>query len=250
MVEFGLPDSDLDLPRREREQRRRERDILLAALRLTVGEGFSGFSMDRLAEAIGYSRTALYNYFPCKEEVVIALAIEAARRRLELTSLVRSFEARPRERMVAAAEANVILYPEFFNIELVAYARTVRERTSPERRAELEDLVMLLYEVGIEIVREAVDCGDLRLPTSMTPERITFSLWIVLVGIFGATSTSEPLERLGIDDLIGLSRQTGRTLMDGFGWRPLPDEWDYRETMRRIYSELFTPVVIDRIKRF
>jgi hypothetical protein len=38
--------------------------------------------------------------------------------------------------------------------------------------------------------------------------------------------------------------------MDGFGWRPLSSEWDYRSTMRRIHEELFPPVLIDRIKRF
>jgi AcrR family transcriptional regulator len=238
------------LSRRERDQKRRENGILGAALRLILDEGFSTFSMDRLAEATGYSRAALYNYFPCKEEVVIALAIEAAKRRVELGRLVSMFDARPRERFVAINEACVILYPEFFNMEMVAYAGAFRDRTSRERQLELAQLDMMLYENAIEIVNDAVECGDLELPPSMAPGELVFTLWIVVVGMFGAKITAEPLERLGIHDLVASLRRTGRILMDGFGWRPLSGEWDYRETMRRIYSELFTPVVIDRIKRF
>jgi AcrR family transcriptional regulator len=206
--------------------------------------------MERLAEATGYSRAAIYNYFPCKEEVVIALAIEATRRRIELCRLGSAFDARPRERFAALAEACVILYPEFLSVEMLAYASAFRDRTSDARQLELAELDMVLYENAIEVVRDAIGCGDLELPSFMTPAELVFSLWMVVVGMFGATSTAEPLEQLGIHDLVSLVRRTGRTLMDGFGWRPLSNEWDYRATMRRIYRELFTPVLIDRLRRF
>jgi AcrR family transcriptional regulator len=243
-------DSDETLTRRERDQRRREQDILSGALRLILDEGFSTFSMERLAEAAGYSRAAIYYYFPCKEEVVIALAIEATRRRIELSRLVPGFDARPRERFVALGEASVVLYPDLFNMEMLAYTRAFRDRTSEERRRELGELEMAGYEIGAEVVRNAIECGDLELPEGMTPEEFVFGHWIMVAGILGAKGTMEPLAQLGIVDLNAPMRRFTRTMADGFGWRPLSDEWDYRATMRRIYTELFTPVVIDRIKRF
>jgi AcrR family transcriptional regulator len=240
---------DLDLPRQEREERRRISDILSAALGLIVEEGFGDFSMQRLAGASGYSRTALYAYFPCKEEVAIALAIESFRRRIQLYRMVPAFEGRPRERWVAMAEVSAILFPDLLNIELLAYTKAFRARTSEDRQRELHQLEMEGYGIAAEIVREAVECGDLGLPDGMTPEKFIFGNSMLVNGIFGAIATEGLIEELGVGDPIEAARWFGRHLLDGSGWRPLSHEWDYRKTMRRVYSELFTPVVIDRIKR-
>jgi AcrR family transcriptional regulator len=236
--------------RRELSVRQRTDNILSVALRLVLSEGFSSFSMERLAEATGYSRAALYKYFPCKEEVAMALAIESTKRRIELDHLVAGFVAKPRERFAALNEACVILHPELLNLELLAYTRAFRDRTSPERQKELNDLEVLLYQIGIDIVQSAIDGGDLELPSSVSPRELVFSLWILVVGMLGETTAADPIEQLGIGDRVALLRRTGSMLMDAYGWKPLTSEWDYRQTMRRIYAELFTPVVIDRIKRF
>jgi len=234
---------------RERNQRSRLAAILRLALPLVCEEGFGGFSMERLAEATGYSRTALYRYFPCKEEVVIALAIESFRRRIQLYRMVPSFEGRPRERWVAMAEVSAIFYPDFFNVELLSYTRSFRERTSKERQAEVHRLEMEGYGLAVEIIREATRCGDLVLEQGMTAERFMFGNSMLVNGIFGAQGTVGIVEELDAEDPVSAMRFFGRKLLDGCGWRPLSDEWDYRETVRRIYRELFTPVLIDRLKR-
>lgn len=234
---------------RERNERRKVQDILSIALRLVLEEGFSDFSMESLASAAGYSRTALYRYFPCKEEVVIALAIESFRRRIQLYRLVPSFDGRPRERWVAMAEVNAVFYPELFNVELLSYTRSFRERTSEERQAELHQLEMEGYRIAVGIVRDALALGDLVLPHGMTPERFLFGNSMLVNGIFGALGTVGIVDELGVEDLVLEMRFFGSRLLDGCRWRPLSDEWDYRTTVRRIYSELLTPVVIDRLKR-
>jgi hypothetical protein len=101
-------------------------------------------------------------------------------------------------------------------------------------------------------VRDAVACGDLELPAAMTPEEFLFGLAMQVNGIYSVRFVSGPelAKKMKVDDVAVTARHFGGRLLDGFGWRPLSDEWDYRETMRRIYGELFTPVVIDRIKRF
>jgi AcrR family transcriptional regulator len=235
--------------RRAREERRRTRDILEAALRLVVEEGFGVFSMQRLGEASGYSRTALYSYFPCKEEVVIALTIESFTRRVALYRMIPEFDARPRERMVAMGEVSAIFYPDLFNVELLAYTKSFRERTSERRQAELHALEMEGYRIGADIVRDAVDCGDLELPAAMAPEKFLFGHSMLNNGVFGAVGSVGLIDELGVGDPIEAMRWFGQRLLDGCGWRPLADEWNYRQTMRRIYGELFTPVMIERLKR-
>jgi AcrR family transcriptional regulator len=242
--------TDRGLSRHEREERRRVGDILAAALRLILEEGFGTFSMQRLGEACGYSRTALYSYFPCKEEVVIALAIESFTRRVELYRMIPGFNARPRERMVAMGEVSAIFYPDLFNVELLAYTKSFRERTSEARQAELHELEMEGYRIGADIVRDAVGCGDLELSAAMTAEKFLFGHSMLINGVFGAVGTVGLIDELGVGDPIEAMRWFGRRLLDGCGWRPLSDEWDYRQTMRRIYGEVFTPVMIDRLKHF
>jgi AcrR family transcriptional regulator len=248
---FDLEDEPV-LSRREREERQRIQNILSTALQLLLDRGFSEFSMQKLAVATDYSRAALYKYFPCKEEVVIALTIESLRRRVQLYRMIPTFDARPRERIVAMGEVSVILYPELFNIELLAFTNTFSERTTQARRRQVHDLEIVGYELGAEIVSDAVECGDLELPAGMTAGQLFFGHVMQLNGIFGVllASGAELAKTLGIEEPPRAARRFGGRLMDGFNWRPLSTEWDYRTTMRRIYEELFPPVVIDRIKRF
>ena len=93
-------ENESKLSRRERDERPRLRNILSVALRLVLDTGFSEFSMRQLAEATDYSRAALYKYFPCKEEVVIALAIESLHRRAQLYRMVPDFDESTLERVV------------------------------------------------------------------------------------------------------------------------------------------------------
>lgn len=249
-LEWNDPDAlDRQLARPERDERRRVRDILSAALDLVQGEGFGSFSMQRLAAASGYSRTALYSYFPCKEEVLATLAVESYRRRVHLYLMLPSFQARTRERMVAMGEVSAIFYPDLFNLELLAYARSFRARISEDRQRQLHELEIEGYRIGAGIVRDAVRCGDLALPDGMSPEFFVFGPSMLLNGVFGAVGTVGVVEDLGVDDLVASMRYFGRCLLDGCGWRPLSDEWDYRQTMARVYSELFPPVLVDRVKR-
>jgi AcrR family transcriptional regulator len=239
---------DASLPRRERERRRRIRDILAAAQRLVLSQGFGTFSMQRLAEETEYSPAALYKYFSSKEDVLTALALESHRRRAKLYRLVEGFDARPRERIVATGEAAAILYPEFFNIELLHFAECIRDRVSLEPRDQIREINRIAYEVSLGIVRDAVACGDLVLPAEITPEELVYTLSMFLAGTLGSLGLPVPAADLGVNDVVKVLRRSGSVILDGFGWRPLSSDWDYRKTMRRIYGELFPEVVIHQVR--
>ncbi|MEO1235180.1 MAG: helix-turn-helix domain-containing protein, partial [Planctomycetota bacterium] len=69
------------LTRKQREIADRERLILDHARRMLLDGGVASLSMDRLAEAIEYSKGTVYQHFSSKEDVVAALFIETCARR-------------------------------------------------------------------------------------------------------------------------------------------------------------------------
>jgi len=239
---------DASLPRRERERRRRARDILAAAQQLVLTEGFGTFSIQCLAEATDYSPGALYTYFKSKEDVLTALALESHRRRVALLQRIDGFDARPRERMVARGEAVAILYPEFFNIELLHFAECIRDRVSSGPRDEMRDLNWIEHGTSLGIVQDAVACGDLELPSAITPEEVVYTMYMLVAGVLGSLGVALSTADVGINDVVRVMRRSGSVMLDGYGWRPLSTEWDYRKTMRRIYGELFTEVVIHQVR--
>ena len=64
------------LERREREREEVRRKILTAARDLFATEGYDRITMRRIAEAIEYSATTIYNHFEDKDDLVHALCQE------------------------------------------------------------------------------------------------------------------------------------------------------------------------------
>ena len=62
--------------RKEREREEMRRKILDAARELFMTEGYERVTMRRIAEAIEYSATTIYNHFEDKDDLVLALCTE------------------------------------------------------------------------------------------------------------------------------------------------------------------------------
>src|SRR5580704_16382536 len=121
------------LTRKQREIQGREGRILEVARSMIVHDGYHGLSMDRIAEALEYSKGTIYQHFSCKEEVLMAVVNEALERRLGLFRRAALFRGRSRERLVAigvAAELFFQLYPDHFQVEHVIRLSSVQEKTS------------------------------------------------------------------------------------------------------------------------
>ena len=203
--------------------------------------------MAKIAEQAGCSRPAVYQYFTNKEEVVTALAIESATLRNRLYQRVPSFEARPRERLVALAEVDAILYPNWPVLEETTYANALRGRTSPARRDDLRREQRVAYESFLRCVREAIAAGDLELPRSVTTDHLIFTLSTFSTGLFAPNSRGLPDLAEKRPDPRAAMRRLGSAFLDGVGWKPLTSEWDYRRTLQRIYSEVFSPDFLDEL---
>src|SRR5262245_12250553 len=117
-----IPNVMSTLTRKQREIQQREERILEESRKLLLEEGYHGLSMDRIAEVLEYSKGTIYQHFPNKEEILLALANQSMERRLDLFRRAASFKGGSRERISAvgvAAELFFRLYQHHFQVEHV-----------------------------------------------------------------------------------------------------------------------------------
>ena len=224
------------------EIREREARILEIARPIVVKSGYHGLNMDRIAEAVNYSKGTIYNHFSCKEEIIIALAIENMNKRIELFRQAAQFKGCPRFRMMAVGEAAEIFvrrYSDYFQFEQILRLDSVREKTSEKRQSVIQNCEMQCMSVVAGIVRDAIANGDLSLPPQMTPEKLVFGLWSLSSGAYSIILSSESLPEIGVIDPFEQVRNHTAALMDGFGWKPLISEFDPVEVLGRIRTEVF-----------
>jgi AcrR family transcriptional regulator len=109
----------------EHKQRRHEQ-ILRAARRCFAKYGYEGATVARLEKATGLSRGAIFNYFPDKEALFLAVAVETSQR---MTSIWLEHGFR------ALLEEVVREDPEWLAVQLEA-VRRVRTDSRFQRRVE------------------------------------------------------------------------------------------------------------------
>jgi AcrR family transcriptional regulator len=217
----------------------RERWILRAARELFKNEGWEGFSIEGIADRIDCSRALVYAHYPSKEEILLALAIESKAKRLEMLEQALEFEGRARERLVAVDLMEGFLAEAHIPVEILVTSTRVRAKTTVKRRRELESLELRLHLIGSGLVREAVGAGDLKLPAHTSPDQLYFALWSSVWGAMLVQRSDFPYEEAGVRFPPRTVRRCLLVMLDGFGWRPLSHEWDYRATCARVDREIF-----------
>jgi AcrR family transcriptional regulator len=229
------------LTRKQREVQEREGRILELARSMIVHDGYHGLSMDRIAEALEYSKGTIYQHFSCKEEILIALVNQTMERRLDLFRRGAAFRGRSRERITAigaAAEVFFQLDPDQIQIEQTIRISSIKEKTSEQRRLCLESCETRCCEVVRAVILDAVAAGDLQLSEDCGAEHLAFGLWSITFGGYSIAATSPSLTNLGIEPLLAI-RGNWIRLLDGAGWKPLGSELDYTPFFERIKRELF-----------
>ena len=230
------------LSRKQREIAERETRILEVSRPILVQEGYHGLSMDKVAAELEYSKGTIYNHFSCKEEIIIALAIETTEKRTRMFARGAALVGNARERVLAvgvAAELFVRLYPDHFLFEHVIRSGSVWEKTSEERRAVIRSCEQRCMGIVSGIVRDAVTAGDLTMPDGMSAETLVFGLWSLTFGAFSIIATSESLGELGVANPFLAVREHVLRLLDGYHWQPLSAEHDYEAVRQRIEEEVF-----------
>lgn len=164
--------SELPARRREREREELRRQIIAAAQRLFVTEGYESTTIRRIADAVEYTPGAIYSYFKDKDEILYAIhqAGFLELQRFLVTAVVGA--ANPLEQLLRLGDAYVAFArqnPELYHLMFVAQAtsRTLTEADEwPEGTAA--------YDALRDVVRAAVTDGWIR---PGDPEVIAFTLW-------------------------------------------------------------------------
>lgn len=227
---------------KQQEIREREKRILTHARQQVEQRGYLGLSMDSLAGELGYSKGTIYNHFPCKEEILLALGIETQQKQSAMFRKAAGFTGTSRARMAAVGAADelfVRLYPEHFQIEQIVFVASIWEKTSEKRRFQMRSGQQGCMGIVAGIVRDAVASRDLVLPPEMTPEDLVFGIWSMSFGAHSIIAQSGSLTELGIEEPFLSIRHSINHALDGFGWKPLSTAYDYLALFDRLPEELF-----------
>lgn len=225
---------------KQQEIRDREQKILDLSRRMLTDGGYLGLNMDAIAVELEYSKGTIYNHFPCKEEIIIALAIETMEKRTEMFSRAAAWKGTTRQRLTAigaAAEVFVKLYPGHFGVEQLIRSTSIWEKTSEKRRATMHASESRCIGTVAGVVRAGIANSDLTLPEEVSPEDLVFGLWSQTFGAYSIIAGSDSLSELGISDPFVAVRVSMNMTLDGYGWTPSSKECDYLSLFESLVTD-------------
>lgn len=207
-----------------RSLRARRRDEVLAAIRAAAAteleeQGAAALSLRSVARRVGLAPSALYRYFPGRDDLLTDLVVTAFEAHADAVTAAAARHADP----LAAARAGLLAYrawavanPAWFGL---LYGAPVPGYAAPERTvgpgARVGDLLMSL--VGALHAAGRLDAGALRARASRL-DRVTAS---ELRRLTGRRDYPLPVEAVALV-LDGFVRVHGLTVMEVFGQlRPL-----------------------------
>ena len=131
-----------ELSPKQREIREREEHILEIARQMFFEEGYYNLTMGKIAKRIHCAKGTVYLHFPCKEDIIVALAERAHERRYVMLQRAMAFRGSSRERLLAfslAGEYYARLHPGDMLL-MKTITRSFREKVSAERGKRFEEL--------------------------------------------------------------------------------------------------------------
>ena len=131
------------------------------------------------------------------------------------------------------------LHPSQLFAVLSAHSPSVTTCSSDDRneahhQCEADLMGLLNIEIG-----KAIEAGDLTLPEDMCFEQVTFAMWSASWGAMALIMSKGSSSKLQPMMLERESFTNARLILDGFGWKPLSTEWDYKATLKKIAEEIF-----------
>jgi AcrR family transcriptional regulator len=230
------------LTRKQREIQQRKQLMLDIAEQLIDEDGHQALSMDRIAELSEYSKGTVYQHFPCKEEVLIAICQRSMGTLTELFERANRFDGRPRERIVAIYFAHSLYAAlhtlQFCCIQIVKSA-SVKEKISEQSLATHLESERRIVGLVAHSIQDGISCGDLVLPVDCNPIDVVFGFWSSSYGGLLLQTYDIDFNEIGLPDLNASMRKIFQFTLDGMGWKPLSNNHDYAAVIERIKAEVF-----------
>ncbi|WP_374468290.1 TetR/AcrR family transcriptional regulator [Phenylobacterium sp.] len=184
----------------------RRAEILEAAERIFIAEGYEGATIRRIAEEVGVSSTALYMHFPDKGCILLEICERTLRQLLERNTEIaaRPLDAVVRVKMMLEAYMRWGLeHPNAYQLVYSA-PRPLSAVSWPE---DTVDLSTQCYEIFSGVVREIAASGRLRTGTADSAAQ---ALWMSCHGVVALLASRpnfgwcepEPLMQVTLDGLL------------------------------------------------
>ena len=157
----------------------RRAEILEAAERIFVADGYEGATIRKIADDVGVSSTALYMHFRDKDQILSEICLNAMQTLLEQNSEIaaRPVDAVTRVRLML--EAYIRMGLEHPNAYRLVFCATQRPGSSPQQEATAE-IGAKCYERYSGVVREIAAAGRLRAGDADTASQ---TLWAACHGL-------------------------------------------------------------------
>lgn len=228
--------------RKQRELAERESLILDCAQHILHRHGYTGLTMERVAESVEYSKGTIYNHFSSKEDMVCSLCCRCISKLIDLFERASRYPGNTRQRFSAIGIAYTLyhqLHPlDAQNIQIVK-THAVRNKISQQKRQELNRLEQHILEITLQLVNEAVATGDLPQLTPSQTNSLVFGAWSMHFGSMLLQHSDIPLTALGFSPVADMTWQNSQRLLDGYNWKPLSMEDDTSAGFQTLMETLF-----------
>jgi AcrR family transcriptional regulator len=188
----GIPLTDDELSRRRRE-------IQAAALRLFIKKGFTETSMRDIGEAAGAGKSTIYDYFPSKDEILIAFVVEEVRQMSAQVSQIIAADVGPAEKIhqILRRQLDYMLA----NQDLYLRLTVDTQRLSDASQQRIQVHRHAYQDMVCDLVRQGIQSGEFRPVNPLLFVRGVFSMLTSVV--FTSRKTGTPEEMLSeITDIL------------------------------------------------
>jgi AcrR family transcriptional regulator len=186
----------------------RRAEILEAAERIFIAEGYEGATIRKIADEVGVSSTALYIHFPDKGAILLEICEAALRKLLATNSAIAALKIDPKERMRLLLDDYMrwgLTHPNAYQLVYSAPRPTGAESWSPGT-AELTAQCYAAYKV---IMTELQAAGRLRAGSIDSAGQ---SLWMACHGVVALLTARQAFPWAPQEELMAL---TLNGLLDG-----------------------------------
>ncbi len=163
-------------PKKPRETRRKK--ILQTALEILPQRGFDGITLESIADALGYTKPAIYYYFKNKDDLVCSLITDYLKDAHQAICAITDGDGSPKERLI-----RIIHFYVDRNCEQRGYFTIDHHLGGVLRKmphtAEADNLRKLSLEIPsrlIKLINEGIQLGEFRDEDPAVLGSLIFSL--------------------------------------------------------------------------
>ncbi len=184
----------------------RRAEILEAAERIFVADGYEGATIRKIADEVGVSSTALYMHFRDKDEILHEICLAAMQALLQQNSEIAARPCDAVTRLRLMLEAYVRMGVDHPNAYRLAFCSPPRGGDSPMRQATAE-IGQQCYARYSGVIQEIADAGGLKISDVHTAAQ---ALWAACHGVVALRITrpdtewapAEELTRVTVEGLL------------------------------------------------